>query len=74
LIPYNPTTVSIPFKASRPSDTLRFQKILKEKYGLRTIVRQEMGQDIVGACGQLSLNHPLEQKRHITVTDIEDIV
>ena len=33
-----------------------------------------MGQDIAGACGQLSLNHPIEQKQSVTVKDIEDLV
>lgn len=78
LIPYNPTTVSMQLKASGSMEVLRFQKILKEVYRLRTIVRQEMGQDIEGACGQLSLSHPQkpiiqQPKASSTVIDIEDL-
>eukprot|EP00271_Cylindrocystis_brebissonii_P014732 TRINITY_DN3620_c0_g1_i2.p1 TRINITY_DN3620_c0_g1~~TRINITY_DN3620_c0_g1_i2.p1 ORF type:complete len:424 (+),score=78.04 TRINITY_DN3620_c0_g1_i2:71-1342(+) len=55
LIPYNPTTVEITYTAPLSEVTTRFQKILREQYNLRTTVRQEMGQDIDGACGQLAL-------------------
>ncbi|KAH7423095.1 hypothetical protein KP509_12G039100 [Ceratopteris richardii] len=57
LIPYNPTSVVQQFKASGSIELFRFQKILKEVYNLRTTVRQEMGQDIEGACGQLHVSH-----------------
>eukprot|EP00250_Pteridium_aquilinum_P010323 c19301_g1_i1 orf=364-1509(-) len=75
LIPYNPTTVTMQFKASGPIEVLQFQKILKETYGLRTTVRQEMGQDIEGACGQLSVSHLSNKlsKSSSTVGDIEDL-
>lgn len=78
LIPYNPTTVAMQFKTSEPTDVLRFQKILKEAYGLRTTVRQEMGRDIEGACGQLSVRHTERESRNSSrlgscVKDIEDL-
>lgn len=78
LIPYNPTVVSMHLEASGSTEVLHFQKILKEVYQLRTIVRQEMGQEIAGACGQLSLIHPKKQiskapNESLTVLDIEDI-
>ena len=52
VIPYNPTNVPHDYK--RPSQVVvdRFNKIVRE-YGVRTIQRQELGQDISGACGQL---------------------
>lgn len=52
VIPYNPTNVPHDYK--RPSQAVvdRFNKIVRE-YGVRTIQRQELGQDISGACGQL---------------------
>lgn len=78
LIPYNPTTVAMQFKASGPMEVLQFQKILKEVYGLRTTIRQEMGQDIEGACGQLSVSHVQKGSNNISrlgssVGDIEDL-
>lgn len=78
LIPYNPTTVAMQFKASGPMEVLQFQKILKEVYGLRTTIRQEMGQDIEGACGQLSVSHLQKGSNNISrlgssVGDIEDL-
>lgn len=74
LIPYNPTTVTMQFKASGSSEVFMFQKILKEVYGLRTTVRQEMGQDIEGACGQLHVSHLSNKssRPNSMVLDIED--
>lgn len=55
LIPWNP--VYQPqgpfFDAPAPGSTAAFQSILISSYGVHTTVRQEMGQDISGACGQL---------------------
>eukprot|EP00897_Mesotaenium_endlicherianum_P007930 jgi/Mesen1/7165/ME000037S06533 len=53
LIPYNPTSVDAEYQPSTPEDVVAFQKILREGHGIHTTVRQEMGQDINGACGQL---------------------
>jgi len=54
LIPYNSTDVGIPYKAPSKSVQEEFVRILKQ-YNLLTTVRQEMGQDIAGACGQLAI-------------------
>ncbi|KAG2482924.1 hypothetical protein HYH03_018202 [Edaphochlamys debaryana] len=55
LIPWNP--IYQPegpfFEAPRDGSVGKFQNILRFEYGLHTTVRQEMGQDISGACGQL---------------------
>ncbi|MCO5593327.1 hypothetical protein L7F22_047337 [Adiantum nelumboides] len=74
LIPYNPTTVTTWFEASGSTEVHKFQKILKEVYGLRSTVRQEMGQDIEGACGQLHVSHLSNNssKANPAVRDIED--
>lgn len=78
LIPYNPTTVPMHLEASGQSEIQHFQKILKEEYQLRTIIRQVMGQEIAGACGQLSLLHPQKHSlqppsERLAVLDIEDM-
>ncbi|PNW88417.1 hypothetical protein CHLRE_01g028450v5 [Chlamydomonas reinhardtii] len=55
LIPWNP--IYQPegpfFEAPRDGSVGTFQSILRHQYGLHTTIRQEMGQDISGACGQL---------------------
>eukprot|EP01052_Picozoa_sp_SAG31_P002153 SAG31_NODE_73_length_27793_cov_26.900520_10_plen_76_part_00 len=33
-----------------------FQEVVRLEYGINTTVRQEMGQDISGACGQLVID------------------
>lgn len=70
LIPYNPATSSS-FKPSSHEDLTSFQKILRGLYGIRTTIRQEMGQDIAGACGQLVISQSVKQIPK--VTDIEEL-
>ncbi|KAI4375946.1 hypothetical protein MLD38_013756 [Melastoma candidum] len=53
LIPFNPIGDLSQFTTTTDSKVVRFQKILRESYGIRTTVRKQMGQDISGACGQL---------------------
>eukprot|EP00746_Dinoflagellata_sp_MGD_P024388 gnl/MRDRNA2_/MRDRNA2_15723_c0_seq1.p1 gnl/MRDRNA2_/MRDRNA2_15723_c0~~gnl/MRDRNA2_/MRDRNA2_15723_c0_seq1.p1 ORF type:complete len:497 (+),score=88.45 gnl/MRDRNA2_/MRDRNA2_15723_c0_seq1:161-1651(+) len=73
LIPYNPTVVAEEFEASEAQSIQNFFEICAEG-GLFTRVRQEMGQDISGACGQLALvklkekDKVMQQER-----DIEDL-
>ncbi|XRA97874.1 ribosomal RNA large subunit methyltransferase N [Pycnococcus provasolii] len=56
LIPYNPTSVADVYAAPDPQDVEAFADVLcNPPYMIRTTVRREMGQDIDGACGQLSL-------------------
>lgn len=71
LIPYNPATSSN-FKPSSQEDLTSFQKILRGLYGMRTTIRQEMGQDIAGACGQLVISSQ-SINQVPTVTDIEEL-
>ncbi|EFJ11884.1 hypothetical protein SELMODRAFT_182858 [Selaginella moellendorffii] len=67
LIPYNHTFVVGDYRATPADRVHHFQKIVREEFGIRTTVRQEMGQDIDGACGQLAL------KKLEASPDMEDI-
>ncbi|OAY71844.1 uncharacterized protein LOC109721303 [Ananas comosus] len=75
LIPFNPIGISSCFRTSSEQNVKRFQKILRGVYNIRTTVRQQMGQDISGACGQLVVN--LSEQRSAggasLLTDIEDL-
>jgi 23S rRNA (adenine(2503)-C(2))-methyltransferase len=69
LIPYNPTEVAEDFKPPTEESIERFFRICSSPpYSIYTRVRQEMGQDIDGACGQLALVHAGAKD-----TEIEDI-
>jgi len=75
LIPFNPIGSLSDFRTSNDQKVIRFQKTLRDIYGIRTTVRKQMGQDISGACGQLVVNLPNKQSiGHADVlTDIEDL-
>lgn len=55
LIPWNPVYSPDGPKFAAPSEQAlaAFQQVLRGQYGISTTVRQEKGQDISGACGQL---------------------
>lgn len=61
LIPWNP--VLSPehdgpvFEAPAPGAVAAFQGIVRGSYGLHCTVRQEKGQDVAAACGQLVIQH-----------------
>jgi hypothetical protein len=56
LIPYNPTEVAEDYQPPLPEQVQRFYQICSgPPYYIFTRVRQEKGQDIAGACGQLAL-------------------
>ncbi|KAL4451304.1 hypothetical protein ABPG77_009376 [Micractinium sp. CCAP 211/92] len=58
LIPWNPIlSPSISFNAPAEGATAAFHRILRHEYGVNCTIRQEKGQDISGACGQLVLEH-----------------
>ncbi|KAH9301566.1 hypothetical protein KI387_013149, partial [Taxus chinensis] len=79
LIPFNPIGSMSKYKTSTKENVKIFQKILRDVYKIRTTVRQEMGQDISGACGQLvSLSDQKSIKMEYggktkEIPDIEDI-
>lgn len=70
LIPYNPTDVCESYKPPTKESIKAFMDICIS-HGIHTRVRQEMGQDINGACGQLALVY---QKKEGAGIDIEDTV
>lgn len=76
MIPFNPIGNLSQFRTSSEEKVLRFQKILRGVYNIRTTVRKQMGQDISGACGQLVVNLPDKKpsKSMGVLTDIEDLV
>lgn len=67
LIPWNPVLASpgIVFSAPSDADVAAFRDITFLKYGVPTTIRQEKGQEISGACGQLVVKDAL--------ADIEDL-
>ncbi|KAK1300944.1 hypothetical protein QJS10_CPB13g00531 [Acorus calamus] len=75
LIPFNPIGGLSSYKSSTVENVKSFQKILRGTYNIRTTIRQQMGQDISGACGQLVVN--LSEQRSVgsasLLSDIEDI-
>ena len=75
LIPYNPTDV--PGQNFQPPDQAsidRFYQICtSDEYRIFSRVRQEMGQDIAGACGQLALKAGPSSASGNATGDIEDI-
>ncbi|PWZ57760.1 putative dual-specificity RNA methyltransferase RlmN 2 [Zea mays] len=75
LIPFNPIGSSSNFKTSSDQNVKNFQKVLKGIYRIRTTIRQQMGQDIAGACGQLVVSLPDERSAGgaTLLSDIEDL-
>eukprot|EP00967_Tisochrysis_lutea_P110418 scaffold172790_cov14-Tisochrysis_lutea.AAC.1 len=58
LIPWNPVLAAKEahdYSAPSQDSILQFQSIVRTHYQVPTTVRQEKGQDISGACGQLAL-------------------
>eukprot|EP00898_Chlorokybus_atmophyticus_P001144 jgi/Chlat1/202/Chrsp1S03119 len=70
LIPYNPTTVDSVYQASSSDAVLEFQSIVRGTYSIHTTVRQEMGRDIAGACGQLVVGDKQSSEQSM---DIEEL-
>lgn len=69
LIPYNPTEVAEDYEPPTQASIDNFKGICtSSEYQIHTRVRQEKGQDIAGACGQLALVKVDKLKAH----DIED--
>lgn len=49
-----------------------FQRVLRERFGMHCTIRQEKGQEISGACGQLVVDY---KSGHVAkgVADIEEV-
>ena len=75
LIPYNPT--DIPGQSFQPPTQQQidrfYQICTSDEYKIFSRVRQEMGQDISGACGQLALKSTNNESITHEVNDIEDL-
>jgi len=70
LIPWNPVfSPGIAFAAPDPNRVKRFHSVLRSEYGLPCTVRQEKGQDISGACGQLVVEQRSAEHRTSTASD-----
>lgn len=76
LIPWNPIlSPGMEFKAPAPGATAAFRRILKYEFDLPSTLRQEKGQDVSAACGQLVLEHGGRGcGGDKGLTDVEDLV
>jgi 23S rRNA (adenine(2503)-C(2))-methyltransferase len=72
VIPYNPTDVPFDYKTPTPEQAASFVDITRRVYGLHTLFRQELGQDIASACGQLVIDS--KKSCNEPVADMEDIM
>ncbi|KAI3934621.1 hypothetical protein MKW92_024812 [Papaver armeniacum] len=76
LIPFNPIGSLSKFSTSTDQGVVKFQQILRGTYNIRTTIRKQMGQDIMGACGQLVVSLPAKGSvgGSSSITDIEDLL
>jgi sorting nexin-8 len=72
VIPYNPTDVPYDYKAPTAERGASFVDITRRIYGLHTLFRQELGQDIASACGQLVIDSK-KTACNEPIADMEDI-
>ncbi|KAJ3009376.1 UNVERIFIED_CONTAM: sorting nexin [Siphonaria sp. JEL0065] len=70
IIPYNPTDVIANYQRPTPETLKNFVEIVRS-YGVYTLIRQELGQDIASACGQLVVKGP--KKVGECAGDVEDL-
>lgn len=75
VIPYNPTDVPYDYKPPAAETTRQFVDIIRNTYNVHTLLRQELGQDISSACGQLVLDSVRKPKAACddSIGDLEDI-
>lgn len=71
LIPFNPIGSLSCYRTSDDEKVVKFQRILRGTYKIRTTIRKQMGQDISGACGQLVVKK--SSCSSDILTDIEDL-
>ena len=74
IIPYNPTDVTMDCEAPSADDVNAFMRIVHSEFGVLVLRRREMGQDIDGACGQLSVKASKARRAAVGTGDIEDII
>jgi len=74
LIPWNFASVGVQYRPPERQAVVEFQRVMQAG-GVWCSVRQEMGQDVDGACGQLALKSGCNNNaKGSGVRDIEDIV
>eukprot|EP00210_Caulerpa_lentillifera_P002048 g1963.t1 len=74
LIPFNPNyAVGINYQAPSKDTVLQFQSIVIKEYQILCTIRQEKGQDISGACGQLAVTYRTNSEQQ-SLPDVEDLV
>ena len=71
LIPYNPTLVPFDYKSPTRETQNAFVDIVRNTYNVHTLLRQELGQDISSACGQLVITS--QKQCTESITDLEDL-
>lgn len=59
VIPYNPTAVEEDFKPPTEERTQKFIDTVRS-HGVQVLIRQELGQDISSACGQLVIENSVK--------------
>ncbi len=64
LIPFNEAN-PLPYKTPDRETVLNFQEILSG-FGINVKIRKNRGRDILGACGQLAANYPLDKNNRET--------
>lgn len=73
LIPYNPTEVAEDYAPPTDEQVASFHQIcISEPYKIHCRVRQEKGQDIAGACGQLALVNASKKSNPAATTSDSD--
>lgn len=71
LIPYNKTEVAEDFDSPTEEEVKTFFAIVtSEPYNIWTRVRQQMGDDISGACGQLAVTSGRRQQKDMDMEDL----
>lgn len=75
LIPWNPIlSPTINFVEPAPGATEAFHSVLRHEFRLACTVRQEKGQDVAAACGQLVIEHSKTlDEQSSRSADIEDL-
>jgi adenine C2-methylase RlmN of 23S rRNA A2503 and tRNA A37 len=74
LIPWNPVlSPDMHFGAPGLEQVRKFQKVLRQDFGIACTVRQEKGQEILGACGQLVVQTKSGPGAIKGLADIEEV-
>ncbi|KAJ3087192.1 sorting nexin [Quaeritorhiza haematococci] len=72
VIPYNPTSVPHDYKTPEREVQARFVDIVRNEYGVHTLLRQTLGQDVSAACGQLVIDTAVAAKAK-KATEVETV-